>query len=155
MLLDTPNSLNEQMECFNERETAEHTLNFHSSRFEEQICKNEISFKDLEETKEEKINIETEIEQSGSLQLDLGFKEYEKIESFEEKSDTNSDFKIEESTRKCLKDRKDVVYKTLLRSIRRFFHLKFKQEFPRKRYRSTERRVEHFQNSLRQFVSEL
>lgn len=154
MLLDTPSSLTEQMEGMNEGETGEQTLNFYQSLFDEHVFKAP-SAKDLEEAEEQKFNLKTEIDQIAHLQSDLGFKENEELENSEEKSDTNSDFKSEENTRKCLKDRKDVVYKTLLRSIRRFFHLKFKQEFPKKRYRSSERRIEHFQNSLRQFVTEL
>ena len=54
-----------------------------------------------------------------------------------------------------VKERKDVINKTLLRSIRRFFHFKFKNEYKRSRFRSTEKRIIQFQITLRQFLDTL
>lgn len=53
---------------------------------------------------------------------------------------------------KCeLKDRRDVVNKTLLRAIRRYFLTTFKESFPQKRFRDNEKCVAHFMTSVEQF----
>mmetsp|Transcript_22020 Transcript_22020/g.25329 ORF Transcript_22020/g.25329 Transcript_22020/m.25329 type:complete len:122 (+) Transcript_22020:740-1105(+) len=50
-----------------------------------------------------------------------------------------------------LKDRRDVVNKTLLRVIRRYFQTSFRQAFPQKRFRAKNKCVAQLMGSVEQF----
>ena len=52
----------------------------------------------------------------------------------------------------ALKDRRDVVNKSLIRAIKKFFCLKFKSEHPQPRFRTQYKRAKHFEYSIQVFA---
>lgn len=55
----------------------------------------------------------------------------------------------------ALKDRRDVVNKSLLRAIRKFFCLKYKNEYPKRRFRILFKKVKYFENSILNLTQDL
>lgn len=81
-------------------------------------------------------------------------------ESSDEKSDPEEKLPISmsetvNSDYSQLKNRKDVVFKTLLRAIRRFFSLKYRDIYPRKRYRLAESKARYFNQCIKSFVQQI
>mmetsp|Transcript_1698 Transcript_1698/g.1493 ORF Transcript_1698/g.1493 Transcript_1698/m.1493 type:complete len:319 (-) Transcript_1698:30-986(-) len=60
-----------------------------------------------------------------------------------------------EEKRGKFKDRDDVVNKTILRTIRRFFVSNYKEEYPQIRFRAANKRMFYFYNTLILYVSQL
>ena len=54
-------------------------------------------------------------------------------------------------TRRELKNRKDVINKTLIRAIKRFFSNSFRSMFPPKRFRRQSKRLKYLEQSLYEF----
>lgn len=53
---------------------------------------------------------------------------------------------------RTFRDRKDVVNKSILRAIRKFFCIEFRQEFPQPRFRNMQKSITYYEESLDEYL---